>query len=47
MQSSAELASIWRVTGEIWMCRYRIVEKSGHCCLGMKIQMVKVVGVDR
>lgn len=26
---------------------YKIVEKNGCCCLGMKIQMVKAVGVKR
>lgn len=47
MKSSAELASVWRMTGKIWMCTYRIVEKSGCCCLEMKIEMVKAVGVER
>lgn len=46
MKFSAKLASIWRMVGKIWMCMYRIVEKSGCCCLGMKIRMAKAVGVE-
>lgn len=47
METSAELASVWRMTGKIWRHMGRIVERSECGCLGRKIQMVKAVGVER
>lgn len=47
MKFSSELASIWRMTGKMWRCMGRIVEKAGCSCLGKKIQMVKAVEVEK
>lgn len=45
MKSSAELASVWRMTGKTWRHMGRIVEKSRCGCFPP--QVVRTVGVER